>query len=184
MTAGVRYASKVVFQAISFRSVLTLPKVNNMIPKSQQHKFFHSEECFKSWINKKSKSIYSNRQSITYETRIKANGAFYFPRMVVDMYTVNHLRNLKFLLTIRRTLPRNNNKDVSVMNVIFLNFIQKNLFFDPDDRLLAAKRKSFLFTPEQTLRKRILHLEYKKSNLRIPELKDYLFRVPYFFLFS
>jgi hypothetical protein len=60
----------------------------------------------------------------------------------------------------------------------------KKLILDPEDRLLKARQKTFLFTQDQSLRKRIRHLKYRKlyTKIHILEPRHYLIEFPFFIL--
>jgi hypothetical protein len=175
---------KIIFKDITSRSDTPPLNVPSKVEFTQRHKFYHSEECFKSWINKKSKSNYSHRTGISYNTRIRANGE----KFLLSNNNGRHMYKKEFynfnigLNYKASTLKKQQQRRESRQRRIFKDDLKEPLL-DPNYRLLKARQKNFLFTPEQSLRKRILHLKYTKhpTNVHILVPKDYPYRVPYFY---
>jgi hypothetical protein len=175
---------KIIFKDITSSSKLPQLNVPNSIEANQRHKFYHSEECFKSWINKKSKSNQSHRTGISYDTRIRANGENFLlsPNSGRHMYK-KEFHNFKIELNYKAsTLKKQQQRRERHQRRIFKDELKQPIL-NPNDRLMKARQKNFLFTPDQSIRKRIIHLKYTKhdKDTRLPAPQDYFYRVPYFF---
>ncbi|PKY61055.1 hypothetical protein RhiirA4_485517 [Rhizophagus irregularis] len=144
---------------------------------SLDSKDFYARRLYNRWHNSRIKNNFSNRLGLTFSTRYsvsninsilcKGNTNIYYK--VYDNFNYGFSRRDNVQKKQRQRLDRKCNK-------IFRDCDIKD-DASMEDKLLASKKKKFLFHPEQSFKKPILHLQYKKK-YNVPVQKYYNFKLP------
>ncbi|GET58892.1 hypothetical protein GLOIN_2v1764040 [Rhizophagus irregularis DAOM 181602=DAOM 197198] len=115
------------------------------------NKVGHANLIYERWETHQIKSIFSTRLGISYQTRYHANGSS------------EHFKRQKKPMACTRVF----------------NIGKPNVSLSIDDKLSAARKHNFLFTPSQFIYKSIHHLLYR-ANETIPNPTHYNYLVPFF----
>ncbi|CAB5358325.1 unnamed protein product [Rhizophagus irregularis] len=163
--------------------IYVLNENGDLTPKIQrQNKQLHANLTFDRWLTKESKSIFSSRTGISYNSRYivcNSNRKTYPGRTHIYHKLMN---NFQFSPSPNaRTAKKQKIRfERSCCRVLSQEVIKPGAVSSTSTKLAAAKKGRFLFLPSQKFTTPVKHLHYKKT-VDIPKQKDYNFTIPHCF---
>ncbi|PKK71986.1 hypothetical protein RhiirC2_777744 [Rhizophagus irregularis] len=152
-------------------------------PKNQhQNKQFHANLTFDRWIKKESKSIFSSRTGISYNSRYivcNSNRKFRPGRTHIYHKLMNNFR-INLSPNPRTAKNQKIRYERSCRRILLQEVIKPGAISSTSTKLAATKKGRFLFLPSQKFTTPLKHLHYKKT-VDIPKQKDYNFTIPHYF---
>ncbi|PKY52439.1 hypothetical protein RhiirA4_425276 [Rhizophagus irregularis] len=137
----------------------------------------HARAIYNRWNKQKKKKIISNRLGISYNTRITVNH--------IDNILKKGRTNIYNKAYDNLTFCPSNKVNVKKQQTARFERQRRRILHNSaltedasiEDKLIACKRKGFLFLPSKQITKPVMHLRYKKK-YQIPLQRYYNFKIP------
>ncbi|EXX60774.1 hypothetical protein RirG_176820 [Rhizophagus irregularis DAOM 197198w] len=147
-----------------------------------QNKQFHANLTFDRWIKKESKSIFSSRTGISYNSKyVVCNsnrklrpGRTHIYHKLMNNFQLTPSPNLRTAKKQQIRFER------SCHRILSQEVTKPGAVSSTSTKLATAKKGRFLFLPSQKFTTPLKHLRYKKT-VDIPKQKDYNFTIPHYF---
>ncbi|CAB4422152.1 unnamed protein product [Rhizophagus irregularis] len=137
----------------------------------------HARTTYNRWNKQKMKKIISNRLGLSYNTRISANNIDSILKKGRTYMYNKVYNNLTFVPSNKANVKKKQTArfERHCRRILHNSALTENATVE--DKLIACKRKGFLFLPSAEFTKPVMHLRYKKK-YQIPLQRYYNFKIP------